>query len=79
MALVRQHMYCIPLDPLIQKNGTDIPELAQQMATMMLQGLEHMKYHKRLKRLVWLSLQKREDLGGNLIACNYSVMREWVL
>lgn len=47
--------YCIPLDPLIQKNGTNIPELAQQMATVMLQGLEHIK---RLKRLVWLSLQR---------------------
>lgn len=68
MALVRQHMeYCVPLGPPIYRHGTDMLELVQQMATTMLQGLEHKKYHERLKKLGWFSLQKREDLAFNYL------------
>lgn len=32
----------------------------QQMATTTLQGLKHIKYYERLKKLGWFSLEKRE-------------------
>ena len=37
------------------------------MATTTLQGLEHIKYHERLKKLGWCSLEKRKDPREDLI------------
>lgn len=75
MALVRQHMqYCISLGAPMYKRNTDIYQRAQQMATTILQGLEHMKYHESPKKLGRFSLEKRKDLREDLItAFNYLI------
>lgn len=40
----------------------------------MFQSLEHMKYHKRLKKMVWFCLEKKEGPKEDLIAVfNYLV------
>lgn len=54
----------------VYKRDTDIAERVQQM----FQSLEHIEYHKKLKKLVWFCLEKKEGPREDLIyVFNYLV------
>lgn len=71
MALARQHMECcVSVGVPVCGRDTDMQERVQQM----FQSLEHIKYHKRLKKLVWFFLEKKEGPREELITVfNYLV------
>lgn len=47
--------YCVSVGAPVCRRDTDMQERVQQM----FQSLEHIKYHKRLKKLLWFCLEKK--------------------
>ena len=58
--LVRPHMeYCIQMWSPQYRRDTDLSECVQRRATNMAQGMEHLHYEDRLRKLGLFSLEKR--------------------
>lgn len=57
------------------KKGLDILEQADQKATGVVSGLEHLSYKEILRELEWFNLEKRR-LRGNLIDIYKHLMRK---
>lgn len=55
--------YCVSFGAPVYERDTDIQKRVQQM----FQSLEHIKYHNKLKKLVWFCLEKKEGPREDLI------------
>ena len=53
-------MYCVQFSAPQFKKGRELLERAQQKATKMMRGLEHLPYKERLRDLELFSLKKRK-------------------